>query len=152
MIHWTGPTQAMPGTCRRRGPTPPHRRAPQGPTFLVSAALLTCSGALVEWAVGYLVRCCPGMAVSRLVSLLQLACTHAKPSSLHLVLAHISVAAHPGTNAFTAADAPVLMARVAALKASLYGASANGYLKERLNAQGRTASAVHARSHISSGC
>ena len=35
-----------------------------------------------------------------------------------------------------AADAPVLMAQVAALKASLYGASANGYLKERLNAQG----------------
>lgn len=45
--------------------------------------------------------------------------------------------APPGaTGTYFFADAPVLMARVAALKASLYGASANGYLKERLNAQG----------------
>ncbi|KAI7846222.1 hypothetical protein COHA_000292 [Chlorella ohadii] len=45
--------------------------------------------------------------------------------------------APPGaTGTYVFADAPVLMAQVAALKASLYGASANGYLKERLNAQG----------------
>ncbi|PRW57679.1 hypothetical protein C2E21_3568 [Chlorella sorokiniana] len=45
--------------------------------------------------------------------------------------------APPGaTGTYFFADAPVLMARVDSLKASLYGASANGYLKERLNAQG----------------
>lgn len=76
-------------------------------------------------------------------------CVHACLAKRQAVGAYAHLCCCPSwDHAFTAADAPVLMARVAALKASLYGASANGYLKERLNAQGGTASALRARSHV----